>query len=111
MSMQEKIELFEKVKQWAVVLMWSLLGICAKIASINKGQKITKRQAIATIFTGIFCGFICSTICQHYKIDTHLTAAFISVSALSGENITAWILGNSKDILNKILSILIKQKK
>ena len=109
--MPEKKEIFDKLLSWGAVLFYSLLGIGAKIAHMNMGQKITKKQAIAAIFTGIFAGIVCSLFCDYYKIEGHLKSAFISISALSGENVTAWFLGNSKDILNRILQILIKSKK
>jgi len=90
--MQDKIETFNKIKDYALVLFWALLGITAKISSINKHKKITVAQALATIFSGIFVGVLANLICQYYKMDKNLTAVVISVSALSGENIIGWIL-------------------
>ncbi len=109
--MPEKKEIFDNLIRWGGVLFYSLLGVGAKIAHMNMGQKITRKQAVTAIFTGIFAGVICSEICVYYKINGHLKSALVSISALSGENITAWILGNSKDILNRILQILIKKNK
>tara|TARA_R110000868_G_scaffold290022_1_gene550280 strand:- start:22730 stop:23059 length:330 start_codon:yes stop_codon:yes gene_type:complete len=109
--MQEKNEIFDRLMAWSAVFFYSILGIGARIAHMNMGQKITRRQAVTAIFTGLFGGIVCSSICDYYKIEGHLKSAFISISALSGQNSTAWILGNSKDILNRILQILIKKEK
>ena len=109
--MQEKNEIFDRLLAWGAVLFSSILGIGARIAHMNMGQKVTKKQAATAVLTGLFGGILCSYVCDYYKVDGHLKSAFISISALSGQNITAWILGNSKDILNKILQILLKKEK
>lgn len=104
--MQEKIdagkEIFSKLIDYALILFWALLGVTAKISSINKHKKITVSQALATICTGIFAGVLASLICQYYKVDKNLTAAIISISALSGENITGWILTNITEQLTSL---------
>lgn len=86
------------------------MGVAAKLATQNKEKKITKSQALATIASGILCGFIAALLCENYNISNKLQWVFVSISALSGENITAWILLNSKDILTYILKILTRKK-
>lgn len=115
--MQDKIELieiardtYETCRRYGALFMCMLLGVAAKLVTINKEKRITKAQALATIATGVLCGFTSSFVCDYYKLHEKLTYVVVSVSALSGENITAWILVNSKDILNKILKIFVKNK-
>ncbi len=108
--MQEKVEVFDKIKEYALVLFWALLGITAKISTINKQKKITVAQALTTVATGIFSGILANLICDYYKVDTNLTAAIISVSALSGENITAWILINVTGTLTRLYNRIINKK-
>lgn len=112
--MQEKIEplreLFEKAIDYALVLFWALLGVTAKISTINKHKKITISQALATISTGVFAGVMANLLCHYYKVDKNLTAAIISVSALSGENITGWILANISEQLTKLWNRIINKK-
>lgn len=109
--MQEKKEIFDKLLSWGAVVFYSLVGIGAKIAHINMGQKITKRQAVTAIFAGFFGGIVCGLICDYYKIEGHLKSAFVSISALSGENIVAWLLGNVNSILDKFKTRFLKDKK
>lgn len=90
--------------------MYALMGVAAKLATQNKDRKITKTQALATIASGILCGFLAALLCENYHISSKLQWVFVSVSALSGENITGWILVNSRDILTSLLKIFLKKK-
>jgi len=109
--MQEKKEIFDRLVEWFFVVFYALVGVGAKIAHINKNQKVTRKQAIAAIAMGIFGGILCNSVCDYYKIEGHLKSAFISVAALSGENITSWILGNVEGILNWLKSKFMRSKK
>jgi len=112
--MPERLEIlkntFDKLMDYALVIFWALLGVTAKLSTINKHKKITTAQALATIFTGIFAGILANLICSYYKMDKNVTAAIISVSALSGENITGWILTNISEQLTKIWNRIINKK-
>ena len=88
--------------------MYALMGVAAKLATLNKDRKITKAQALATIASGILCGYIAALLCENYQVSIKLQWVFVSVSALSGENITGWILGNARTFLDQILKILTK---
>lgn len=90
--------------------MYTLMGVAAKLATLNKDRKITKAQALATIASGILSGYAASHLCEHYNVSNKLEWVFISVAALSGENITGWILGNARNLLDQILKLLTKRK-
>ena len=107
--MREKI--FEQLEHYAIILMYTLMGISAKLASINKHKKITKAQALSTVASGVLCGFLANSVCDYYQAQNSLRVVSISISALAGENITGWILVNAKDLITQMVQIIFKQKK
>lgn len=104
------VALYEQCLHFASILFWCVVGVTAKLATMNKNKRITKWQALATIATGLLCGFIASSLCENYEVKKGLIPVFISVAALMGENITGWLMVNSSDILSKIIEIFLKKK-
>ncbi len=104
------LEIYNDLKKFSVVILWSLLGVTAKMSSLNKSKKITRGQVLVTLCTGLFAGFVANSICEAYKVNKDFTAAIISVSALSGENITGWLLINITDQLTDLWKRVINKK-
>jgi hypothetical protein len=102
--------IYETIIHYSSVLFWCVVGVTAKLATLNKNKRITKFQALATIATGLLCGFIAHSLSNHFHVTKDLYPVFISLAALMGENITGWLMVNSSDLLGKIVEIFFKKK-
>ena len=100
-------KIFETLQDWFFVLFYSIIGISAKIAHMSSKGQLTKKQGVIAFGFGVFAGFLAHSI---MGTEFKYKWAIITVSALSGENIVSWILSNSKNILNRLLNILLKNK-
>ncbi len=107
MTAEQLNKIFETLQDWFFVLFYSIIGISAKIAHMSSKGQLTKKQGVISFGFGIFAGFLAHSIMEN---DFKYKWAVITISALAGENIVSWILGNSKEIMTRILNILLKNK-